>query len=131
MLRLCLCRRRYDLFYLDDDEQDPFEQLKQKKQKAAVKAAVKGATATQPGQLITQTSESKTKAINVNSKTTAEKENNKSASNKNQNNEQAKAGAGGNAGGNKQGTNNAQRPKTGVKDSQNGKSQDNRNGECH
>ncbi|XP_063703881.1 SERPINE1 mRNA-binding protein 1-like isoform X2 [Culicoides brevitarsis] len=111
---------RYDLFYLDDDEQDPFEQLKQKKAKSAANAvaavnAAPNATAVKkaPAAVINTNVKSN---VNNNNKT-AEKENKISASNKsNQNNE--KTGSG-NKGGN------AQRPK-GIKETGNLKTLDNR-----
>lgn len=117
---------RYDLFYLDDDEQDPFEQLKQKKQKSAaaavtaVSATTTGKKAPTAGQVI-NTNIGQAKSTNVNnnnSSKTAEKENKISASNKsNQNNE--KTGTGGKGG------NNAQRSK-GIKETGNVKALDNR-----
>lgn len=115
---------RYDLFYLDDDEQDPFEQLKQKKQKSAATAvtavsATTGKKAPTAGQVInTNIGQAKSTNVNNNNSKTAEKENKISASNKsNQNNE--KPGTGGKGG------NNAQRSK-GIKETGNVKSLDNR-----
>lgn len=120
---------RYDLFYMDDDEQDPFEQLKQKKQKNATAAPTttkKAATttATPAGQVINTNLTKSTNVNNNNNNKTAEKENKMSASNKsNQNNEQNKTGSGQ---GGKSGSQNAQRSKTGIKETQNLKTQDNR-----
>lgn len=112
--------RRYDLFYLDDDEQDPFEQLKkQKSAPTAVTAAATGKKANPTAGQVINTNIGQAKSTNVNNNSkTAEKENKISASNKsNQNNE--KTGTGGKAG------NNAQRSK-GIKETQNVKTLDNR-----
>lgn len=114
---------RYDLFYLDDDEQDPFEQLKQKKQKSAsaavTAAATTGKKATPAAGQVINTNIGQAKSTNVNNNNkTAEKENKISASNKsNQNNEKSGTGKGGN---------NAQRSKGGIKETQNVKTLDNR-----
>lgn len=115
---------RYDLFYLDDDEQDPFEQLKQKKPKSAAtpvtgSAATTGKKAAPTAGQVINTNVGKANNVNNNNSKTAEKENKISASNKsNQNNE--KSGTGGGKGGN-----NAQRSK-GIKETQNVKTLDNR-----